>query len=439
MLSSTIIAHPVPGLLAQFVAYPESMAVSRTEHEALYYYQTTLSSIQTTKDPNWATSKVFLRLGSSRPLVMHLLLAASLESLIRNQATDDILDVLAIAAHHHQSGTKLLTRELSNTTKPDHVNVMTGFWFLYLYTSRQPNLELSEIKKLSQTVSDYVKKHQLDSLCIRRTPESASGTPASLSCRERSLLARLMIWIFYADISFGFRCRGGSLAKYLSENLERTERVYQTSRFVLELHWGSEYPEQQLRDDFENSVVLEMVYRSFTVYHAINELCDGQQTGRLAEESIERQLEDIEETYNSTLLLANSATRPRSRLLRNMDWGASLFYGIRIYYFRCTCPDGRSLRPPPVENALSSLLGIAYRTYTTGPSELYSCPQWPLLIAGAETSDPDHRDWILGNMAPTVYKTALEKIIQAQDEIGGRIEMSRLREMCDVGGFGVWG
>src|SRR5436190_22562539 len=116
---------------------------------------------------------------------MPLLLAASLESLVGNEVVDDILDLLAIAAHHHQSGAKLLTDELDNTTKPDHVSVMTGFWFLYLYKSRQPNLEAGEMKKLSQTVCGCVKKHQLDRLCIGSTPESALGTPAFLSCRQR--------------------------------------------------------------------------------------------------------------------------------------------------------------------------------------------------------------------------------------------------------------
>jgi hypothetical protein len=65
---------------------------------------------------------------------------------------------------------------------------------------------------------------------------------------------------------------------------------------------------------------------------------------------------------------------------------------------------------------------------------LYRYPQWPLLIAGAETLDPIHREWTLEHISPDVYKKALEKIVQAQKEIGGRIGISDLREMCDLGG-----
>jgi hypothetical protein len=111
-LASTI--HPLPGLLAQFNAHPESKDLSPPEDYALHYYQYTLSLSHTTKDPTWSTSVVFLRLGSKRPLVMHLLLAATLKSLVSNQEVNNLSDMLAIAKHPFQTGVKLLIEELSN-------------------------------------------------------------------------------------------------------------------------------------------------------------------------------------------------------------------------------------------------------------------------------------------------------------------------------------
>jgi len=434
MLDLVGTVHPLPGLLAQFTAFPATMDLSPPEQFALCYYQNTLSLSHTTKNPIWSTSMVFLRLGSKRPLVMHLLLASSLKSIVSNQKVNNLSEMLLIAKHRFQTGARLLIEELSNQVNPDHVSVMTAFWFLYLYRSRQANLNMGEMTQLSQKVGDYVRKYELDRLCTDSYPESTFGTPIGLSRRKRSLLARLLIWIFYADVSFEFRYRGGSLAKYLSEDISRTAEVYKTSKGVLHLHWGSEYPAHQLDDDVQNSEVLEMLYKSFIVYHAINELSEDAQTEGLEDESIEKKLIDIEENYSPIFILANSAGQERPRLWQNADWVASLFYAIRIYYFRCKNPDAHALRPPLIEKALSSLIGIAYRTYTSGPSELYGCPQWPLLIAGAETSDPIHRDWILENMSPDIYKGALEKILAAQEAIGGRIKMSRFREMCDVGG-----
>jgi Fungal specific transcription factor domain len=434
MLDLTNAVHPIPGLLAQFTASPGSVELSPAEHYALYYYKTTLSLSHTTKDPTWSTSMVFLRLGSKRPLVMRLLLAASLNSLVSNQEVSDPPDMLVIAKHHFQTGEKLLTEQLGNQIAPDHVNVMTAFWFLYLYRSRQSDVNVGEMTQLSQKVGHYVRKHELDRLCTDSSTDSASGTCSGLSHRKRSLLARLLIWIFYVDVSLGFRNRGGSLAKYLSEDIERMDKVYKTSKSILHLHWGSEYPPHQLSDDVQNCEVLEMLYKTFLAYHAINELSDGMRTETLVDESIERKLIDIEENYSSIFLLANSSTGGPPRLLQNAEWVVSLFYAIRIYYFRCTNLDAHAPRPPIVEKALSSLIGIVYRTYTSGPSELYGCPQWPLLIAGAETSDPIHRDWILKHMSPDVYKKALENIVQAQKEIGGRIGISQLREICGEGG-----
>jgi len=434
MLDLTNTVRPIPGLLAQFTDPPECMELSSAEHYALYYYKTTLSLSLTTKDPTRSTSMVFLRLGSKHPLVMRLLLAASLKSLASNQEVNNLPDMLVISKHHFQTGEKLLIEQLGNQISPDHVNVLTAFWFLYLYRSRQSDVNICEMTQLSQKVGHYVRKHELDRLCTDSSTDFASGTRSGLSHRKRSLLARLLIWIFYVDVSFGFRNCGGSLAKYLSEDIERMDRVFKTSKAVLHLHWGSDYPPHQLSDDVQNCEVLEMLYKSFLAYHAINELSDGTRTETLVDESIEKRLIDIEESYSSIFLLADSSTGGPPRLLQNADWVVSLFYAIRIYYFRCTNPDAHAPRPPVVEKALSSLIGKAYRTYTSGPSELYGCPQWPLLIAGAETSDPIHRDWILKHMSPDVYKKALEKIVQVQKEIGGRIGISHLREVCGVGG-----
>ena len=75
------------------------------------------------------------------------------------------------------------------------------------------NLNMDVMIQLSQKVCDYVRKHELDCLCTDSFTESASRAPLGLSDRKRSLLARLLIWIFYTDVSFRLCYRGGSLAK----------------------------------------------------------------------------------------------------------------------------------------------------------------------------------------------------------------------------------
>jgi hypothetical protein len=146
-LASTL--HPLPGLLAEFSALPASIEPTAPVHFALQHYKWTLLLSNTTKNPTWSTSMVFLRLGSKRPLVMHFLLASSLKSIVSNQEVDNPSEMPAIAKHHFQMGAKLLVQELSNQGEPDHVNVMTAFWFLYLCRSWQANLEMGEVTKLT--------------------------------------------------------------------------------------------------------------------------------------------------------------------------------------------------------------------------------------------------------------------------------------------------
>jgi hypothetical protein len=121
----------------------------------------------------------------------------------------------------------------------------------------------------------------------------------------------------------------------------------------------------------QNAEVLEMLFKSFIVYHDINKLSEDTLTEAHGHDSIERRPVDIEENYSSILILANSAGKERSRLWQNAGWVASLFYAIRIYHFRAKNPDMHEPRPSIIKKAISSLIGITYRTYTSGPSELY--------------------------------------------------------------------
>ncbi|KAK6216123.1 hypothetical protein LQW54_003899 [Pestalotiopsis sp. IQ-011] len=57
---------------------------------------------------------------------------------------------------------------------------------------------------------------------------------------------------------------------------------------------------------------------------------------------------------------------------------------------------------------------LSYYTVASGPVQLLERFQWALLIAGIETNDPVHRDWIRGNIADPSLKSALELVLDAQ-------------------------
>lgn len=114
----------------------------------------------------------------------------------------------------------------------------------------------------------------------------------------------------------------------------------------------------------------------------------------------------------------------------------SYFYAIRIYHFRyTTLNEDLHTRPKVVKRALKSLLNIAQRIFSKNDEELYErLHYWPLFIAGVETSDPIHREWILERFSSGKFKTVLEKVVKVQRLSGTRVHMSLIQEMCSQEG-----
>lgn len=129
------------------------------------------------------------------------------------------------------------------------------------------------IQQLSKTALTYLKKHKLDSRCLEsESSESADEVVSSLTDRDRSVLARLIIWTFDEDVKCGFQGAGGYLARYLTAHRERTMAVYEVSRTALKAHWGTTYPRDQTDDDDYNAMELEFLWALTALWQDINEL-----------------------------------------------------------------------------------------------------------------------------------------------------------------------
>lgn len=63
----------------------------------------------------------------------------------------------------------------------------------------------------------------------------------------------------------------------------------------------------------------------------------------------------------------------------------------------------------------------------SGPVQLLERFQWALLIAGVETNDPVHRDWIRGNIADPSMKSTLDTILDMQQT--RLLSMQEIREL----------
>jgi hypothetical protein len=106
----------------------------------------------------------------------------------------------------------------------------------------------------------------------------------------------------------------------------------------------------------------------------------------------------------------------------------SFYYALQIYFYRSQNPAfGKRPIPDKVQSALRKLISTAYYTVAAGPVQLLERFQWALLIAGIETNDPVHRDWITANIADNNMKCVLQLILDAKQTCS--ISMQEIRQL----------
>lgn len=264
-----------PGLSTQNIVLSPSFAQTAAETQALHYYKTHFPTIMVTKNVRWSTHMVMLRHGSQTPMVMHLLIAASLMNLGASQHYD--ADICSAARGHSRAGVYLLIEAMNSSAEPDYLNVLTAFFFLYKYMAEQKNTNADAMIQFSHAVCEYVKRYNLDTLCTKSLLSCISSTEVTarvcLPRDKQECLARLIVWIFYEDVAASIRGLGGLLASHLCAEPEQTNEIYQCSTTNLESAWGPDYPESEIVDDIENGPILKFLYEVMMLYTEVNEVC----------------------------------------------------------------------------------------------------------------------------------------------------------------------
>jgi hypothetical protein len=244
-----------------------SLVLDTTEVHALNHYQDAFSKYRTTKTPRWSTHRLLLDLANENSMLMHLILAVSLNDVChRNDCGSS-----KAAKDHFQIALGDLVKVVNQGSAEQYTLCMAAFLFLYLYIPKEKLLPSQTVNLLSTAVRDYVERHRLDSLCLEQQTENPPES--TVSCSNRHVLAHLIIWTFDEDVKCGFQGCGGYLAEYLTAHRERTMAVYEVSRVVLQEHkWGEMYPKDQAEDDDDNAMELEFLWVLTALWQDINEL-----------------------------------------------------------------------------------------------------------------------------------------------------------------------
>jgi hypothetical protein len=129
------------------------------------------------------------------------------------------------------------------------------------------------------------------------------------------------------------------------------------------------------------------------------------------------------------LVALDERPRPKIPLLAYVS--ITFFYALQIYFLRSSAQGFGSDTCLSVQNALKCLISTAHLALNVGPVQLLERFQWALLIAGIETDDVVHRDWIFANISDPGIKKLLRVILDRKQELGGEITMPTIRQMVN--------
>lgn len=287
--------------------------LSPLDQRAIYHYRTVFSSSHVTKNSFWSTNALLLRLGYEKSMMMHFILAALLNELQSEHSLGKV-EIQNMADFHFTEGSRLFTHAMINARRgemaPDHLDVLGSVFFMYLYLSRHRKVQKNALISLSNTICNYVSRYKLDSQFEQaQYPSQTSTDTTKDSAGRKSLLARLIHWLFFKDVQMCFHGCGGSLATYINTSQHRRREVYQSSRGLLANNWGTSYPEDEVIDDVENALTLECLFNVFCVMQDVNELCNIPNKCVKARH-IEQRLDSLETVRTklrlSTMIDANS-------------------------------------------------------------------------------------------------------------------------------------
>lgn len=232
---------------------PENgIRLNRDEELALTHYRTIFSPSQTTRDPQWSTPALLLLHGlNNSQMLLHLILAVSLHDMPPTNLSREI------GHKHYEQGTEQLMQALQHENFVEHLAVLASFFCIHMYMLRSSGAILSKLDRLSLTATEYLNKYQLTIYTHEQSP--STGQDWTKNRAERSLIARVIMWLLKMDAQASFLGCKPSLVEHFEVHPEQLSAVQAESRLALQLNWGAEYPISQSIRDIESCLPVDMM------------------------------------------------------------------------------------------------------------------------------------------------------------------------------------
>lgn len=252
--------------------FSNTMVSTHYERLGLSYYRTTYTLSRTTRPFSWSHYELFLQIAHKQPMIMHLILAGSLRQLAVDTNADQ--EPYDLAKRHYNKGSYMLKQSLGEGFKSDHLTIIISFWLLYLAILDRGNiLDKKDRQQLTSELHNYVTRHQLDRMCVEALLEKAPCDDASgdgSAKKVSSLLAKVLLWLFYLDIIFSFNNTGGFLADALMVQEGRLSQLFDISQLALEVNWGPKYPTIEVMSSIESLGLDQLNHEIHILHHRLN-------------------------------------------------------------------------------------------------------------------------------------------------------------------------
>ncbi|KAJ9490029.1 hypothetical protein VN97_g3262 [Penicillium thymicola] len=409
-------------LFASDIGASYAPSFGRNDSQAVSFYRAVFAPRKSTREAALSAHLLFLDLALQNTMALHFLLAISHNELaiylgLSNYPPQE-------SWKHFQYGSQILTtalNPLAHSTHSDHVGTMLSFLYMYMFWMRISPLNLQNLRQLSVSVLTYVKGHSLYESCASSGPLSA----------DTVLLSRILTYLYDRDGFCNFFGCGGAFASYVNGSHEKRHRVWKLSRSILTSSDDYTTASDNMTSTQWPLNILNTYFELISIHHDIN--CYSQ--------AVESQAHRSSRTIKSNLARAQDEYRSLSRFVAKCKRqgrtpplmalvAVTFFHAIQIYFHRSRDSYfGQLPMPNEIQRNLSELITTAYYTIATGPVQLLERFQWSLLIAGMETHDPVHLEWILATLSDPILKNILNTVKEEQQSRS--ISIKNLRQIID--------
>ncbi|GES57249.1 hypothetical protein ATEIFO6365_0001053600 [Aspergillus terreus] len=401
--------------------------------QALSFHRDIYAPLRSTQDASKSAHTFFLHRAFDREMALHFLLAVSHNELAIYKKHGPTPPQESRA--HYRRGSELLQKhvDLHRTASTDHLNMMLSFLYIYSFWMRRSRIDSLKLHQISRTICNYVQRYTLDTVCSlgELLPPITNLPELAMTVSDQILLARILVYLYDRDGLCCFFGCGGALANYVNSMPDKRQSLWQISRIPFLWPMGGLGSVLSLGLEEDNKYILDVYFELIVLHQDINCLSQNKvQDPYESDVKLRRRLENLEKNVSFLSSLVKEQ-QPGATPLPLMAYvTTTVFYALHIYLNRATTHGfGSTPVSPDTQRALTALLAVAYKTIAAGPVQLLERFQWALLIAGVETPDPIHRDWIRANISDPGFKDMLGVVLTEKGRLGGAIRMATIRQL----------